>query len=156
MVPVNFPTATANLNPELLHHSLFWRKRTWKQETTCHLFVCGPHIVLDWPAMVWAYKRLPKVKTCNSYSLAIFSKKSLQWGRRRVCSIGSPRPSWKWKMPCGEQARVRRGPGRTAQLASKTLQGSADIQARGGSVQGTWDPDTAGVRHGKVHNDECH
>lgn len=49
--------------------------------------------------MVWAYSRLPNVKTCSSYSRAIFSRNSLQCGRTRVCSIGSPRPSWKWKMP---------------------------------------------------------
>ncbi|TNN51251.1 hypothetical protein EYF80_038571 [Liparis tanakae] len=44
-------------------------------------------------------RRLPNVKTCNSKSLAIFSRNALQCGRSRVCSIGSPRPSWKWKIP---------------------------------------------------------
>lgn len=57
------------------------------------------------PAIVCAYSRLPNVKTWSSYSLAIFSRNPLQCGRRRVCSIGSPRPSWKWNMPCREQAQ---------------------------------------------------
>lgn len=57
------------------------------------------------PAIVCAYSRLPKVNTCSSYSLATFSRNSLQCGRRRVCSIGSPRPSWKWRIPCTEGRR---------------------------------------------------
>lgn len=61
------------------------------------------------PAMVCAYSRLPNVNTCSSYSRATFSRNSLQWGRRRVCSMGSPRPSWKWKMPCRAEVRSEGG-----------------------------------------------
>lgn len=39
------------------------------------------------------------MNTCSSYSFAIFSRNSLQCGRSRVWSMGSPRPSWKWKIP---------------------------------------------------------